>query len=211
MEMNKDDAGGGHGVQTQNPNPKPNPNSQQTGGLKGKSCKGCLYYSSIRRSKSKNPTCVGFSRTLQQVPPYIVGETKPELSIKGRNIADFKYACVGYSVFLDNKDSQADPADKKMPFCVGFEVVMDTGPSTWPFGQVPPAGARAPKIEEGERAIPQTRTHKPPHPTGEEYLNRFTRNASLVASGVVKNLNKVGNYVKESLDDILYPYRRRPK
>ncbi|KAI4297686.1 hypothetical protein L6164_037566 [Bauhinia variegata] len=88
------------------------------------------------------------------------------------------------------------------------KVVMDTGPSTWPFGQAPPAGARAPKIEEGERAIPQTRTHKPPHPTGEEYLNWFTRNASLVASGVVKNLNKVGNYRKESLDDILYPYRR---
>ncbi|KAI4297685.1 hypothetical protein L6164_037565 [Bauhinia variegata] len=35
-----------------------------------------------------------------------------------------------------------------MPFCVGFEVVMDTGPSTWPFGQVPPAGAHAPKIED---------------------------------------------------------------
>ncbi|KAI4297691.1 hypothetical protein L6164_037570 [Bauhinia variegata] len=38
MDKNKDDAEGGHGVQTQNPNTKPNPNSQQTGGLKGKSC-----------------------------------------------------------------------------------------------------------------------------------------------------------------------------
>lgn len=40
---------------------------------------------------------------------------------------------------------------------------------------------------------------------------RFWRNAGLVASGVAANLNKVGNYVKETVDDILYPYRKRPK
>ena len=40
---------------------------------------------------------------------------------------------------------------------------------------------------------------------------RFTRNAGLVASGVARNMRKVGNYIKESVDDILYPYRRRPK
>ncbi|XVF41061.1 hypothetical protein PTKIN_Ptkin01aG0249800 [Pterospermum kingtungense] len=34
-----------------------NPNPSQ--GLKGKSCKGCLYYSSAFKSKSRNPTCVG--------------------------------------------------------------------------------------------------------------------------------------------------------
>lgn len=43
------------------------------------------------------------------------------------------------------------------------------------------------------------------------FNNRFTRNANIVASGVAKNVRKVGNQIKESVDDILYPYRRRPK
>lgn len=40
---------------------------------------------------------------------------------------------------------------------------------------------------------------------------RFTRNANLVASGVAKNMRRVGNYVKEGVEDIMYPYRKRPK
>ena len=60
MEVDKEDTE--EGFQNQNPNPNPNQNK----GSKGKSCKGCLYYSSLQRSKSKNPTCVGFSRTLHQ-------------------------------------------------------------------------------------------------------------------------------------------------
>ncbi|URE46536.1 hypothetical protein MUK42_03485 [Musa troglodytarum] len=39
--------------------------------LKGKSCKGCLYYSSLLKSDSRNPVCVGISRTL---PTAISGE-----------------------------------------------------------------------------------------------------------------------------------------
>lgn len=31
---------------------------------KGKSCKGCLYYSSTLKSKSRNPVCVGITRSL---------------------------------------------------------------------------------------------------------------------------------------------------
>ncbi|RRT53483.1 hypothetical protein B296_00044979 [Ensete ventricosum] len=40
---------------------------------------------------------------------------------------------------------------------------------------------------------------------------RFGRNAGVVASGVAKNLNKVGNYIKDNIDDIFYPYRKPPK
>ncbi|TQD74755.1 hypothetical protein C1H46_039704 [Malus baccata] len=40
---------------------------------------------------------------------------------------------------------------------------------------------------------------------------KFTRNADLVASGVTKNIRKVGNYIKGSVDDFLYQYRGRPK
>lgn len=65
---------------------------------------------------------------LLPVPSYIVGETELEASKADRNLTDFKYGCVGYSVFLDRKDSN-DPHNKQaeLPFCVGLEVIyLDT-------------------------------------------------------------------------------------
>jgi len=158
-----------------------------------------VYYSSLHKAKSKNPTCVGFSRTLQQVPPFVVGESELEASKEGRSLTNFKYACVGYSVYLDNKDSSADSQDKtaKLPFCVGLEVVLEEKASNSHAGHVP-----ATHKTEDEHAAPQPRRYIPPNHTT-EFLNRFQRNAGLVASGVAKNLNRVGNYVKDLLNDIL--------
>ncbi|OVA12884.1 hypothetical protein BVC80_1805g98 [Macleaya cordata] len=120
-------------------------------GLKGKSCK---------------------------VPDYVVRESDVEASKDARNLTEFKYACVGYSVYLDNKDPSADPIEKRaeLPFCVGVELLLDKRPST--------------------------AAHVPA---------RVHNKEGLVASGVARNLHRVGDYVKDSLDDILYPYRRRPK
>lgn len=61
---------------------------------------------------------------LWPVPSYIVGETELEASKADRSLTDFKYGCVGYSVFLDRKDS-SDPQNKQaeLPFCVGLEVL----------------------------------------------------------------------------------------
>ncbi|MED6125786.1 hypothetical protein PIB30_072003 [Stylosanthes scabra] len=235
MGSNRDEAAAGGGGEGQarilarnenvnsNPNPNPNPNNNTTRGSKGRSCKGCAYYSSVHKSKSKNPTCIGFSNTLPQVPPYVVGETELEASKEGRSLANFYYACIGYSVYLDNKESSADSQDKtaKLPFCTGLEVVLEEKSSTSPAGHVP---AHAHKTEEQEHRAhrpqpqpqPQTQprrynnnnNNKSPNSAAEEFLNRFQRNANLVAAGVVKNLNRVGNYVKETLVDIL---NRRPK
>lgn len=62
---------------------------------------------------------------LWPVPSYIVGETELEASKADRSLTDFKYACVGYSVFLDRKDSSSDQQNKQaeLPFCVGLEVL----------------------------------------------------------------------------------------
>ncbi|XP_042519882.1 uncharacterized protein LOC122093595 [Macadamia integrifolia] len=183
-----------------------NQSQNQVKETKGKSCKGCLYYSSILKSKDQNPLCVGVSRTLPQVPGYIVGESETEASKEGSSPTDFKYACVGYSVYLDGKDSPTDLQDKQaeLPFCVGIEILVDKRASTTNHA---PAHVR--NREDGHVFPP--RTHKPTHSTGEEFLGRFTRNASLVASGVAKNVNRVGNYIKDNVDDMLYPFRRRPK
>lgn len=39
------------------------------GGNKGRSCKGCLYYSSQLKSDSRNPLCVGLSRSIPNGSP----------------------------------------------------------------------------------------------------------------------------------------------
>ncbi|MQL98698.1 hypothetical protein Taro_031414, partial [Colocasia esculenta] len=57
------------------------------------------------------------------VPGYMVGESELEASKEGRNLSDFKYSCVGYSVFTDNKDDPSENGEKhaELPFCVGVE------------------------------------------------------------------------------------------
>ncbi|KAL2905430.1 putative cysteine protease atg4 [Bienertia sinuspersici] len=172
---------------------------------KGKSCKGTLYFSSHLKSKSHNPRCVGFTRSLQQVPRYIVSESEVEASKEGRSLTDFKYACVGYSIYMDKNNDAPPTGDQKpraeLPVCVGIELLVDKRPAD----HHTPARAHN---KEDDRGLPQHRPPKTPHPMGEEFLMRFSRNAGLVASGVARNMRKVGNYVKESIDDILY---RRPK
>jgi hypothetical protein len=59
-------------------------------------------------------------------------------------------------------------------------------------------------------AAPQPRRYKPAQ-RGDDFLTKFQRNAGLVANGVARNLNKVGAYIKDTMDDIMYPYRKRPK
>lgn len=173
---------------------------------KGKSCKGTLYYSSVLKSKGRNPRCVGVGRTLQQVPSYIVSESEVEASKHGRSLVDFRYACLGYSVFLDDKDAPVKAQKPQLPVCIGFEFLMDKRVQSSDHS---PAQAHAKEgSSSDDRGPPQPRPRKPTHSVGDEFLARFTRNSNVVASGVVRNLRRVGNHIKDSVDDILY---RRPK
>ncbi|XP_071707279.1 uncharacterized protein [Rutidosis leptorrhynchoides] len=175
---------------------------------KGKSCKGCLYYSSTLRSNSRNPVCVGFTRSLPKVPRYYVGESEMEASKEGRSLADFRYGCVGYSVYSDMKSQNGDAheTEKELPVCVGIEVLVDRKVSST-------NSAPTHTYNKDKHAAPQPRVTRPApaHSASDDFFTRFTRNANVVASGVAKNARKVGNQIKESVDDILYPYRRRPK
>ncbi|XP_008796878.2 uncharacterized protein LOC103712195 isoform X2 [Phoenix dactylifera] len=110
--------------------PRQSPSQDSTS--KAKSCKGCLYYSSVLRSEARNPLCVGITRTLQQVPNYTVKEAEIEATKEGHSLSDFKYACVGYSVFLSNKDNSMEKGEKQaeLPFCAGLEILMDRRTST---------------------------------------------------------------------------------
>lgn len=172
---------------------------------RGRSCKGLLYYSSLRKSSNRKPMCFGLSRTLENVPGYMIVESETESKREGRNLSDFKYSCVGYSVCADDKSSPC-PTNKELekplelPFCVGIEILVDKRATT-----------NADYLHTQQGAQTQTGGTKQPNYPVYDFYNRFVRNTGLVASGVVKNMNKVGSYVKNHIDDILYPYRRPPK
>ncbi|XP_047317529.1 uncharacterized protein LOC124920981 [Impatiens glandulifera] len=183
---------------------------------KAKSCKGCLYYSSAFKSNSYDPFCAGITRSLPNVPPQLVGESEMEASKEGRSLTDFRYACLGYSVYMKGKDSSSNiQVDQiELPICTGLEVLIDKRVDS--DAETVPASVHN---KEGDgHVIPHPRAHNKPsspsspaHVVGGEFLTRFSRNATVVANGVVKNLCKVGNHIKERVDDILYPYRRRSK
>lgn len=204
---------GGEEVKGANPNSKDHDNQSNLQLLnekgayrKGKSCKGCLYYSSTLKSNSRNPVCVGITRSLPKVPRYYVGESEMEASKEGRSLSDFRYGCVGYSVYSDMKSQSGDPQEtqKELPVCVGIEVLVDRKVTN---ANSAPAHAH----NKDNHAIPQPRVSRPAQSASDDFFSRFARNANIVASGVAKNVRKVGNQIKESVDDVLYPYRRRPK
>uniref|UniRef100_A0A1J3EZX4 DUF8204 domain-containing protein n=1 Tax=Noccaea caerulescens TaxID=107243 RepID=A0A1J3EZX4_NOCCA len=183
---------------------------------KVRSCKGFLYYSSTLKNKAKNPRCVGIPRTLRQVPDYVVGKSEAQASNEGQTLLDFYYGCFGYSLYMTEKDSSAiamkQPTKTQLPVCVvGFEMLADRNASSSNTSPVP---ARV-QNRNDSRELPQhqNQNQKPaPAPAPENgFVTRFNRNANLVASGVMKNLKRVGNYVKETLDESMDPYRKRPK
>ncbi|XP_057766136.1 uncharacterized protein LOC130986682 [Salvia miltiorrhiza] len=187
----------------------PNPNDFTTkktnyaetagnGGNKGRSCKGCLYYSSQFKSNSRNPLCVGVSRSIPNAPRYIVGKSEMEASKEGKVLRDFKYGCIGYSLYADqkNRTSDAPQSEPELPVCIGLEVLVDRKIKE--------------SLSDGNR-LPQHQSPQPTNASRDEFLSRFTRNANLIANGVAKNIRRVGNQIKRNLDDIMYPYRKRPK
>ncbi|RLM55243.1 hypothetical protein C2845_PM10G20740 [Panicum miliaceum] len=229
--------------------PVPEAAAAGTGGAaKGRSCKGCLFYSSVLRSRARGPVCVGITRALPQgflliypaavynalklflgsgkweggqihfpatsvvskcarkVSERMIGEFELEAIQEGRNLSDFKYACVGYSIYLDDKETSMGVHDKKahaqLPVCVGVELLADR--------RAPVNKAPSYNKKEAPQPQPQPHRYKPGH-AGDDFLTKFQRNAGLVANGVAKNLNKVGTYIKDTMGDMMYPDRKRPK
>jgi len=179
---------------------------------KGKSCKGCLYYSSVLKSRGYNPICVGIPRSIPQVPNYVVDEPKEEATAQGHDLRRFRYGCAGYSMFVDNRDGQGGESEGKtlLPYCRGLELLVDSRL----VERKPSATEQAPAHVAKDAAT--IRSHqqgqqRPQNLSRQEFLDRFKRSAGLVASGVAKNLNKTANYIKENIQDMLYTDRRPPK
>ncbi|KAM1242683.1 hypothetical protein ACFX2G_035014 [Malus domestica] len=139
---------------------------------------------------------------LYNMPSYIVGETELEASKADRTLAHFKYACVGYSVFLDRKDTPADPHNKQaeLPFCVGLEALYLHSYLFFLVSLICKTRAMKYCMTKNLQAILMLQLLlikvkvlfvifrlmvQKPH----IYICRFKRNAALVASGVARNVN----------------------
>ncbi|KAF8700970.1 hypothetical protein HU200_033860 [Digitaria exilis] len=188
---------------------------------KGKSCKGCLYYSSVLKSRGYNPICVGIPRSIPQVPNYVVDEPKEEAMSQGHDLRKFRYGCAGYSMYVDSRDGQGGESEGKtlLPYCRGLELLVDSRLVERKPSTAEQAPARVSKDAAATTRSPQEGQQRPAHLARQEFMERkatfhislFVRSAGLVASGVAKNLNKTANYVKENIQDIVYPDRRPPK
>lgn len=57
-------------------------------------------------------------------PRYIVGKSEMEASKEGKILRDFKYGCVGYSIYADqkNRTPDAQQSEPELPICMGLEV-----------------------------------------------------------------------------------------
>ncbi|KAF8377878.1 hypothetical protein HHK36_031266 [Tetracentron sinense] len=125
---------------------------------------------------------------LPPLPSYRVEESEMETSKEVHS--HFKYACVGYSVYLDGQNPPTDLKEKQaeLPFCVGIELLLDKRPST--AEHIPDHVHNREEhykvhdfilgiklihglcfLEDGH-VLPQPRAYKPPHSLGEEFLSR---------------------------------------
>ncbi|CAL1361211.1 unnamed protein product [Linum trigynum] len=177
------------------------------GGLKGKSCKGYLYYSSVLKSNGRNPRCIGIPRTLPSGTNFGAGRSEHQ-SDNEKDLNDFYYGCAGYSVYV-NGDHSADKEELKtrLPGCIGLELLVNKKVINSSTSAPAPAQHR----EDGRSESPRPQMPKPLQTPTDDFLARFTRNANLVASGVARNMRRVGNHIKDTVDDIFFPFRRRPK
>lgn len=109
-----------------------------------RSCRGCLYYSSILREHGRNPICLGLSRSSEPQVYAVQNEMDKEVTKNFRKFSDFKYACIGYSAHKELSSNQTSSSSSssqqqqqqqridgpgELPYCVGLEFLADRKPT----------------------------------------------------------------------------------
>eukprot|EP00877_Chromochloris_zofingiensis_P014308 jgi/Chrzof1/9130/Cz03g37020.t1 len=91
-------------------------------------CLGALYYSQAFSERNKQPICLGISHKPGQAVQL------DERTQLGDGFTDFKFICIGHSVYDKTKQASAEGSPGKsgshgkpqhtLPYCEGFEVIM---------------------------------------------------------------------------------------
>ncbi|EEC84929.1 hypothetical protein OsI_32137 [Oryza sativa Indica Group] len=74
---------------------------------RGKSCKGCLYYSSMLRSRGFNPVCVGIPRSIPQ--GYWLASSTYKVEV-GPHLCNLKNGCYCGRRLVEKKSPNNEPA-----------------------------------------------------------------------------------------------------
>ncbi|EFJ09525.1 hypothetical protein SELMODRAFT_129780 [Selaginella moellendorffii] len=183
----------------------------------GKSCTGCLYHSSYRKENGRNPLCVGLSRSEKQA--YKGNNPHLEALNDEKRLFEFKYACLGYSVYKQSTPAGAGQDRRvELPACLGIEMqLLDPRKAPQHAHQTVPGQMPGQLSDQADAHEGQERRN---HwifallvSIGKTSLfpRRFFRTAGLIATAVGHNLSRVAGSIKTGLDDIFYPDRRRPK
>ena len=101
------------------------------GAAKGMSCKGCLFYSSVLRSRERGPVCVGITRAL----PQGYSRASP--------------AALYSSLRLWARVS-ADPPRRSVQCPEAFSGLRTLRPCEWPVGYHSAATNRSPSLSQGK-------------------------------------------------------------
>lgn len=176
-------------------------NAKKTSQQEFKICKGCAFYSSKLKSNGKNPLCLGTQIPLPKVSSSMPGRYKVAAGREGK-LSYFKYVCVGYSIFLHNEDSSTNDQynPTHLPICSGYELLMGKKSTAKES-----TGRRQIQVKDDLYFIRSRMVRDTSRP---DFATRFTKSAEVVASGVVKNLLRVGSYIKDSM---LHTDRKGPK
>ncbi|WRX11292.1 hypothetical protein QQP08_003779 [Theobroma cacao] len=141
-----------------------------------------------------------------------------KLKRRGHALNDFRYACAGCSVYMSRNKGSVDRGgdSPELPGCAGIQVKFCTCPfldGGW--SRVYLLVAYLPIDESSLWALWLEDVAKFLVLRLLQLLFMLiaekVRFANLVASGVARNMCRVGNYMKETVDDILFTNRKRPK
>ncbi|XP_012491590.1 uncharacterized protein LOC105803746 [Gossypium raimondii] len=173
-----------------------------------KSCKGFLFYSSALKSHNRDPLCIGIPRSLPQVKSHNVGLAEVKANRNSAVVEDFSFVCAGYSLFMSKNEGSItkDGTKPQLPHCRGLAYLQHLAPPN-----PNPASAPAHVHSKGDHGVHQHQTRKSTYAVEDDFLNRFTRKANLIASRVARDMCRVGNNIKNNVEDILFSSRRPPK
>ncbi|KAG1354509.1 putative protein FMP32, mitochondrial [Cocos nucifera] len=194
----EEDSSVGGGDPRQSPGRAPNP--------KAKSCKGCLFYSSVLKSEARNPLCVGITRNLQQ-DLVSSNEEQNQDNVVGQCYFGNKIGIKLDSAYADDEilmDRRTSTADHMPAHVHNKEVLISLelhhdkcegscSDMILPTFAVNDGSLRTPENFNSSNAPLHSRPqgYGPTTSSGQDFFGKFARNAGLVASGVARNLIRV--------------------
>lgn len=196
-----------------------------TQGTKANSCKGCLFFSKKLKENERNPVCFGIPKTETIPGGTPLQRATSDREVEQRPLTDFKYACIGYSIYRDtlpsNASAEPDTASA-LPLCQGIEILADRRVE----GKQPAVSSKERTTTDSRDPVEPPALETPPsrpqsgpfRPLGgisglsqDEFAARFIRTAGLISRRCYTDMLRTGKAAKESISGIFHSDRGRPK